>query len=61
MEIHDLVKKLTKLSTDDRLSKEEQDVLFSAAVNLATYKKTVDDLQDRMKRLYEELIKENNE
>ena len=61
MEIHDLVKRLTKLSTDDRLSKEEQDVLFSAAVNLATYKKTVDDLQDRMKRLYEELIKENNE
>lgn len=61
MEIHDLVKRVTKLSTDDRLSKEEKDVLFSAAVNLATYKKTVDDLQDRMKRLYEELIKENNE
>ena len=61
MEIHDLVKRVTKLSTDDRLSKEEQDVLFSAAVNLATYKKTVDDLQDSMKRLYEELIKENNE
>ena len=61
MEIHDLVKRITKLSTDDRLSKEEQDVLFSAAVNLATYKKTVDDLQDSMKRLYEELVMENNE
>ena len=58
MEIHELVKRVTSMSSDDRLNKEEQEVLFAAAVGLATYRKAVDDLQDRVKRLYDEMTKE---
>ena len=60
MEIHEMVHKLTELSQDDRLTKEEQDLLFAAAVRLATYRKTIDDMVDRTKRLYEEITKEKN-
>jgi hypothetical protein len=60
MEIHEMVHKLMELSKDDRLTKEEQDLLFASAVRLATYRKTIDDMHDRTKRLYEEMTKEKN-
>ena len=60
MEIHEMVHKLTELSQDERLTKEEQDLLFAAAVRLATYRKTIDDMVDRTKRLYDEITKEKN-
>ena len=60
MEIHEMVHKLTQMSQDDRLTKEEQDLLFAAAVRLATYRKTIDDMLDRTRRLYDEMAKEKN-
>ena len=58
MEIHELVEKVTKLSEDKRFTSEEQNIMFAAAVRLATYNKLINDIQDRTKRLYQELTKE---
>ena len=60
MEIHEMVHKLMELSQDERLTKEEQDLLFAAAMRLATYRKTIDDMLDRTRRLYDEMTKEKN-
>lgn len=61
IDTHGLVVGLMKLSDDERLTKDEQNLMFAASVQLTSYRKTIEEMSDRLKRLYNEIVKENHE
>jgi len=60
IDTHGLVTGLMKLSHDDRLTEDEQNLMYAASVQLTSYRKTIEEMSDRIKRLYNEIVKGNH-
>lgn len=61
IDTHGLVTRLMKLSDDERLTEDEQNLMFAASVQLTSYRKTIEEMSYRLKRFYNEIVKENHE
>lgn len=60
IDTHGLVTRLMKLSDDERLTEDEQNLMFASSVQLTSYRKTIEEMSDRINRLYNEIVKENH-